>query len=195
MKVRIDGCLDSSSGKGEFSYSLNLVTDASTPAAEDTFIGVSLEEERSIVRRRYHWLPRIEGLLHPVFIDQILEVTFAFFFTTGTDHRMVEQNELELQPSRFRNLWRLSRDLHPVSCGGETGRQKLRLSFLLNDTETAGAEGNEPSVVAERGDSDPRRLSGLEDCLSPLDHYLGAIDIQTNRRHFCDLSHPIGRME
>jgi hypothetical protein len=69
MKVRIDGCLDSSSGKGEFSHSLNLVTDASTPAAEDTFIGVSLEEERSIVRRRYHRLPWIEGLLHPVFID------------------------------------------------------------------------------------------------------------------------------
>jgi len=83
MKIRIDGCLDSSSGKGEFSHSLNLVTDASTPAAEDTFIGVSLEEERSIVRRRYHRLPRIEGLLHPVFIDQILEVTFAFFSQRG----------------------------------------------------------------------------------------------------------------
>jgi hypothetical protein len=69
VKVRIDGCLDSSSGKREFSHPLNLITDSSTPATEDTFIGISLEEERSIVRRRYHRLPRIACLFHPIFID------------------------------------------------------------------------------------------------------------------------------
>jgi hypothetical protein len=90
---------------------------------------------------------------------------------------MVEQNELELQPSRFRNLWRLSRDLHPVSRRGEAGRQKLRLSFLLNDTETAGAERDEPSVVAERGNSNTRRLSRLEDCLSFLNLNLDFINL------------------
>jgi hypothetical protein len=96
VKVRIDGCLDSSSCKREFSHPLNLITDASTPATEDTFIGVSLEEERTIIPRRHNRLPWIECLFHSVFIDQRLEVTFALFFTARADHRMVEQNELEL---------------------------------------------------------------------------------------------------
>jgi hypothetical protein len=177
MKIRIDGCLDSSSGKGEFSHSLNLVTDASAPAAEDTFIGVSLEEERSIVRRRYHRLPWIACLFHPVFIDQILEVTFAFFFTTGTDHRMVEQNELELKLSRFDDLRGAGEDLRAFFRRGETGWQEFRFPLLLNDTETTSAEGNEPSVVAERRDSDASRLSGLENRLPFLNLNLDFINL------------------
>jgi hypothetical protein len=176
VEIRINGCLDSSSGKREFSHPLHFVTDASTPTAENAFIGISLEKKRVVVRRKLHRLPRIEPLFDPVFIDQFLEVTFPFFFTAGAGHRVVEQNELELQPSRFRNLCRLGQDLHSVFRRGETGWQELRFSFLLDDTETAGAKGNEPSIVAEGWDSYPGGLSRLKNSSAPLNCHLDPIN-------------------
>jgi hypothetical protein len=96
VEVRINRCLDSSPCKREFSHPLNLIADASTPATENTFVGISLEEERAIIRRECHWLPWIECLFYSVFIDQALEVTFPFFFTARADHGMIEQDELKL---------------------------------------------------------------------------------------------------
>jgi hypothetical protein len=45
-------------------------------------------------------------------------------------------------------------DLHAIFCRRKTGWQEFRLSFLLDDAETASPKGDEPSIVAESGDSD-----------------------------------------
>jgi hypothetical protein len=74
----------------------------------------------------------------------------------------------------------LGQDFHPVSRRGETGRHEFRFSFLLDDTETASAKGNEPSVVAERGNADADQLSGLENRLAFLNLNLDFINLQLN---------------
>jgi hypothetical protein len=38
---------------------------------------------------------------------------------------MIEQNELKLESSGFKNLRRLGEDLHPFFGRGKTGRQEL----------------------------------------------------------------------
>jgi hypothetical protein len=185
VKVRVDGCSNTSTGKREFSHSLDFVTDANTTAAKDTFIGVSLKKKRSFVCRKCHWLPGIECLFDSILIDQVLEIAFSFFFAAGTDHRVVKKNELELEPSRFRDLWRMSHDLHSVSRRGETGWHELRFSFLLDHAETAGAKRNKPTVVAKRGNADASQLSSLENGLAFFD-----LDFNTINRQFDHLMIP-----
>jgi hypothetical protein len=177
VEVGIDRCLNSSSRKREFSHPLNLIANTSTSAAENTFVGISLKKRRPIIRRETDWLPWVECLFYPIFIDQSLEVAFAFFFTARADHRMIEENEVKLSPSRFKNLWRLRYDLHSVSCRGETGGQELRFPSLLDNTEATSAEGDEPSVVAERGDADASGLSRLENRLSFINLNLNFINL------------------
>ena len=112
MKVGVDGCFNPSLRKRKLSYSLNLITDPDTPAAEDTFVRISLEKRRKIVHGERDFLPGVLGLFHSVFIDQVLKLTFPFLFTPGTDHGVIEKNELELEPPGFRNLRGLGDDLH-----------------------------------------------------------------------------------
>jgi hypothetical protein len=91
---------------------------------------------------------------------------------------MVEQDELELDFPGFYDFWRMGEDLHPVLSGGETGRQKFGLPFLLNHAEAAGTERNEPSVVTERGDPDRGRLGRLKNRPAPLDLHFDTVNCQ-----------------
>jgi hypothetical protein len=125
VKVRIDGCLNASLGEGEFSHPLNLIADPNTTAAEDTFIGIPLEKRREIIQREGDPLPGVKCFQNSIFIDQSLEKTFSLLFTPRADHGMVEQEELELKPSRFKDLGGLGDDLHPFSGRGKTGWKKL----------------------------------------------------------------------
>jgi hypothetical protein len=89
---------------------------------------------------------------------------------------MIEKDELKLKLSRFRDFWRMGYDFHSIFSRREASRQKLRFSFLLDNAEAARAKWDEPPVMAERGDHDPDRLSGLKDRLAPLNFNLNAID-------------------
>jgi hypothetical protein len=181
--------------KRKLSDSLDFITDPNTPAAKNTFIGIPLEKRGGVIHRERAPVPGIDRLLHSIFIDQGLKIALPLLFTAGADHGVIEKYQLQLEPSRFEDLRGAGEDLHPFFCRGETRRKEFGFSFLLDDAKTAGPEGNEPPIMTEGRDLDPGGLSGFEDGLSPLDHYLGTINLQTNRRHFCDLSHPIGRME
>jgi len=49
--------------------------------------------------------------------------------------------------------------------------------------------------MAEGRDPNADRLGRLENGLAALHDYLNAINLQMDFRHFCDLFHPISRME
>jgi hypothetical protein len=181
--------------KRKLSDTLDFITDPNTSAAKDTFIGIPLEKRGDIIHREGDSVPRIDRLLHAIFIDERLKIALPLLFTTGANHGVIEKNQLQLKLSRFDDLRGAGKDLHPFFRRGETGRNEFRLSFLLDDAKPAGPERNESPVMTQRRDLNPCRLSGFENRPSPLDHYLGAINLQTNRCHFCDLSRPIGRME
>jgi hypothetical protein len=162
--------------KRKLSDTLNLVTDPHTPAAKNTFVGISLKKRGSIIHRERDPFPRVSRLFDPVFVDESLEHTFSFFFTSGTNHGVVEEDQLELKPSRFDDLRRVGDDLHSLFCRSETGGKEFRFPFLLDDAETAGPEGNEPWIVTEGGDSYASGLSRLEDRPASLNHYLCPVD-------------------
>jgi hypothetical protein len=90
MEVRIDDGPDAPSRKRELSHALDFITDSHTAAAEDTLVPIPLQKGREIVRRKGNEVPGIEGFLHPIFIDQVLEVAFPLLFTSRTDHGMIE---------------------------------------------------------------------------------------------------------
>jgi hypothetical protein len=90
---------------------------------------------------------------------------------------MVEQDELELKPSRLRDFRRVGDDFHALFCRSETGLQESGLSPLLDHTEAASAEGNEPAIMAESGNTNSDRLGSIEDRLSLLDLYSNVIDL------------------
>jgi hypothetical protein len=181
LKVSVDGCLDPSSGERELSHSLDFVTDSGTPTTENAFIWISLKKRGDIVRRKDRSFPGVEGVFHPIFVHQRLKTAVPFLFASRAGHRVVEEDELELESSRFNDLRGVGEDLHPFFRRGEAGGQEFGLPFLLNDAEAAGPEGNEPPIVTEVRDPDPSGLSGFENGPSFLNHYLGAINLQFNR--------------
>jgi len=185
MKVRVNDCLDSPARKRKFSKSLNFVADPNTPAAEDTPIGVSLKESGRIIFWERDPVPGIDRLLHPIFIDQRLEIALSLLFTAGADHGVIEKNQLQLEPSRFEDLRGAGEDLHPFFRRGETGRKEFGFSFLLDDAKTAGPKGNEPPIMTEGRDSNPGSLSGLKDRPAPLNFYLCAIDLKLDYVWHC----------
>jgi hypothetical protein len=91
---------------------------------------------------------------------------------------VIQKDKLKLKPAGGRNRRRLGDDLRSLPCGREAGRQEFRLSLLLDDADAAGPEGDQPAVVAERGDPDPGGLGGLEDRLAPFDLNLHIINLQ-----------------
>jgi hypothetical protein len=176
LKVCVDGCLDPSSGERELSHSLDLVTDSGTPTTENAFIWISLKKRGNIVRGKDGSFPGVEGVFHPIFVHQRLKSAVPFLFASRAGHRVVEEDELELESSRFNDLRGVGDDLHPFFRRSEAGGQEFGLPYLLDDTEPAGPEGNEPAIRAQVRDPDPGGLSGLKDRLSLLDDYLGPIN-------------------
>jgi hypothetical protein len=181
VKVGIDGGLDPSFRERKLSDSLNLVTDPDTPPAKDTFVSISLDKGRTIVSREGDLRPGVLGLLHAVFVDQILEFALPFLFTTRTGHGMVQKNKLKLKPAGGRNRRRPGDDLRSRPGGGEASRQEFRIPLLLDDADATGPEGDQPAVVAERGDPDPRGLGCVENGLTPFDLNLDIINLQFDR--------------
>jgi hypothetical protein len=166
--------------KRKLSDSLDFITDPNTPAAKNTFVGIPLEKRGGVIHRERDPVPGIDRLLHSIFIDQSLKIALPLLFTAGADHGVIEKNQLELVPSRFEDLGRAGEDLHPFFRRGETGRKEFGFSFLLDDAKTASAEGNEPPIMTEGRDSDPSRLSGLENRLSLFDLHRNAVNGQSN---------------
>jgi hypothetical protein len=93
---------------------------------------------------------------------------------------MVEQDELELKPSRLRNFRGLGENLHARFRRSETGRQELRFSLLLDNADAAGTKRDESPVVAECGNSDTDRLGSLEDRRPPFNLYSDVVNLQFN---------------
>jgi hypothetical protein len=121
MEVGIDKGLNPSLAERKLSHPLNLVADSNTSPTEDTFIGVPLKNGGKIISGKYDGFPGVDRFFHAVFIDKGLEITFPFFFAPGAGHGMVEQDELKLEPSRFKDFWRLGDNIHPVFGRSETG--------------------------------------------------------------------------
>ena len=71
-------------------------------------------------------------------------------------------------------------DFHAFFRRSETGRQEFWFSLLLDNAETASAEGNEPSIMAESGNSNPDGLGSLENGRPLFDAYFNSIDFQFN---------------
>jgi hypothetical protein len=172
LKVSVDGCLDPSSGERELSHSLDFVTDSGTPTTENAFIWISLKKRGNIVRGKDASFPWVEGVFHPIFVHQRLKSAVPFLFASRAGHRVVEEDELELESSRFNDLRGVGDDLHPFFRRSEAGGQEFGLPFLLDDTEPAGPEGNEPPVITEVRDPDPGGLSGLKNGPSFLNRHL-----------------------
>jgi hypothetical protein len=162
--------------KRKLSDTLDFITDSNTPAAKNTFVGISLEKRGGIVHRKRDPVPGIDRLLHSIFIDQGLKVALPLLFTAGADHGVIEKNQLELKLSRFEDLRGAGEDLHPFFCRGETGGNEFGFFFLLDDAKTAGPKGNEPSIMTEGRDFYSCLLGGLEDRLSFVNRYLDAIN-------------------
>jgi hypothetical protein len=91
---------------------------------------------------------------------------------------MVEEDELELKLSRFGDFRGMGDDLHAIFCRSEAGRQEFGFSLLLNNADATGAEGNEPSIMAESGNSDPGRLGSFENRRPLRNFYSNVIDLQ-----------------
>jgi hypothetical protein len=97
MEIRVNRRLVSPPRERKLSNALNLIADPNASAAEDTFVRVSLKERRDLINRGRFSFPGIAGLLDPIFINQALENTLTFLLTPGTDHGVVEEDELELK--------------------------------------------------------------------------------------------------
>jgi hypothetical protein len=91
---------------------------------------------------------------------------------------MIEQDELELKLSRFRDFRGMGDDLHAFFRRSETGWQEFGFSFLLDNAEATSAEGNKPSIMAESGNSNAPRLGGFENRRPLLNLYSDLIDLQ-----------------
>jgi len=94
---------------------------------------------------------------------------------------MVEEDELKLEFPGRDDVGRMGDDIHSGSRRSETGWQEFGLPFLLNHTETARAERDEPPIVAEGGDPDPGNMGSLQDGFPPRYLNLDAIDLQFDR--------------
>jgi hypothetical protein len=164
--------------KRKLSDTLDFITDPNTSAAKNTFVGIPLEKRGGVIHRERDPVPGIDRLLYSIFVDQGLKIALPLFFTAGTDHGVIEKNQLELKPSRFDDLRGAGEDLHPFFCRGETGGNEFGLSFLLDDAKTAGPKGNEPPIMTQGGNSNPYRLSGFEDRSPSLNFYLCTIDCE-----------------
>jgi hypothetical protein len=81
---------------------------------------------------------------------------------------VIEEDELELELSRLKDLRRLGDDFHSIPGRCEAGKVKAFFSSLLDDTEPAGPEWNKPSVMTEGGDLHARSLGCIEDHLTSL---------------------------
>jgi hypothetical protein len=121
VKICINHRLHSSVCKRKLSDTLDFITDPNTPAAKNTFVGISLEKRGGVVRRERDPIPGIDRLLYSIFIDQGLKTALPLFFTAGADHGVIEKNQLELEPSRFEDLRGAGENLHPFFRRGETG--------------------------------------------------------------------------
>jgi hypothetical protein len=122
VKICINHRFYSSVCKRKLSDSLDFIADPNTPAAKNTFAGISLEERRGAIHRERDPVPWIDRLLHSIFIDQGLKVALPLLFTARADHGVIEENQLELEPSRFEDLRGVGEDFHSFFCRGETGR-------------------------------------------------------------------------
>jgi hypothetical protein len=121
VKIGIDESLNASLGKREFPHPLDFVTDSHAAATENTLVPITLKEWRCIIHGEGNLFPRETSVLDSIFIDKILQNAFSFFLTPRTDHRMIEENELQLEPPCFNDLRRLSDDLHSIFCRSEAG--------------------------------------------------------------------------
>jgi hypothetical protein len=166
--------------KRKLSDTLDFITDPNTSAAKNTFVGIPLEKRGGVIHRERDPVPGIDRFLYSIFVDQGLKIALPLFFTAGTDHGVIEKNQLELKPSRFDDLRGAGKDLHPFFRRGEAGGNEFRLSFLLDDAKTAGPKGNEPPIMTEGRDSNPYRLSGFEDRCAPVNLNLCSVDCQFN---------------
>jgi hypothetical protein len=101
VEIRINDRSDPSFREGKLSHTLNFIADSNAPTAEDTFIRIPLEKRRMLIRWKRNPVPGVECFFHPIFINQTLEAALSLLFTPRADHRMVEQDELELKLPRF----------------------------------------------------------------------------------------------
>jgi hypothetical protein len=72
----------------------------------------------------------------------------------------------------------MSDDLHAFFRRSEARRQEFGFSFLLDNADTTSAEGDEPAIMAERGNSNPDRLGSFKDRAPLFDLYSDVIDLQ-----------------
>jgi hypothetical protein len=171
--------------KRKLSNALDFITDPNTPAAKNTFVGISSEKRGGVVRRKRDPVPGIDRLLHSIFIDQGLKVAFSLLFTARADHGVIEKNQLQLALSRFKDLRGAGKDFHPLSCRSEARGQELGLSLLFDDAKTASPKGNEPAIMAEGRNSYPRLLGSFENCSPSLNFYLCAINLKLDYVRHC----------
>jgi hypothetical protein len=164
--------------KRKLSDTLDFVTDPNTSAAKNTFVGISLEKRGGIIHREGDPVPGIDRLLHAMFIDEGLKIALPLLFTTGADHGVIEKNQLKLKLSRFDDLRGAGEDLHPFFCRGETGGEEFGFPFCLDNAKTAGPKGNEPAIMAEGRDSNPRLSGSFENCFPSLNFYLCVVDLK-----------------
>jgi hypothetical protein len=99
---------------------------------------------------------------------------------------MVEQDQLELEPSRFKNLRGAGGNLHSFFSRGKTRREEFGFPLLLNQADTAGAEGNKPAIVAEGGNPEADGLGSLQNGLPFLHLRFDSVNPQFNGliRHY-----------
>jgi hypothetical protein len=176
MEVCIDQCVDAPAGEREFSHPLNLIANSHTTAAKNALVPISLKKRGSVIGGEGDEIPGVLGIVDSILIDQALKTAFSFFFASWAGHGMVEENQLKLNLPGFDDFWRTGENLHPVFGRSETGWEKLRLSLLLDHTESAGAEGDQPPVIAQGGDPDISRPSSLKDGLPLLNLYRNTVN-------------------
>jgi len=121
VKVGTDFGLDPPTHKRDFVGSHHFVADADTHAAEDAPVDVPLDERRDVIGRSIGFLPFERVIGNAVLVDIILQLALSPGVAYGTFQRMGNEDQLELDPAGFDDLWGVGQDFHPVADRVETG--------------------------------------------------------------------------
>ena len=140
IKRRHDHSVGTTESEAQDTQALDLAAGTDAVAAEDTFVGVADQSRRTGVQRT-----DLSGVLEPDCgdihsVSQILEYTFAAFYTGGTVAAVGGEEQLYNKFSVFFDPAGVSVDHHAVSWHFGTG-SKSPSSVVFYGTQATGTEG------------------------------------------------------
>ena len=202
----IEGCgnlgLEATASNADGGFAMEFLADIHTTLAQDALLGIISKEFVGIVDGVVVLHAGEAGLLHAVFIAQVLQLAFAVLGAAEAVGVVGGEHQIQYGPAGGDNLLRFCMDYIALCHGGGAGGEQLGVALDFHQTDTAGSLRGQVLQIAKSGDFDTHTLGSLQNGAALLDLYADAVNCYvqhnfllkcTNRFHTINALYAPGR--